>query len=73
MNLISRFFMAIFKLMRGRPKKPEGETRENILRVRLNDRERELLDKAAKTKSLDTSSWARSELVILANKMIGKG
>ncbi len=54
--------------MRGRPKKPEGERRNNILRVRLTDDERRLLDQVAQGKALDTSSWARAELVALAKK-----
>jgi len=54
--------------MRGRPKKPDGERRNNILRVRLTDDERRLLDQTAQGKALDTSSWARAELVALAKK-----
>ena len=55
--------------MRGRPKKPRGETRENVLRVRLTTDERKLLDHAAKEQGLDTSAWARSELIVLAKRM----
>jgi uncharacterized protein (DUF1778 family) len=56
--------------MRGRPKKPDGETRENVLRIRLTDEERALLDKAAEGKTLDTSTWARSELIALAKRLL---
>jgi hypothetical protein len=56
--------------MAGRPRKPEGETRENVLRIRLTDEERALLDEAAAGKSLETSTWARSELVTLALELI---
>jgi len=55
--------------MRGRPKKPDEERRDNVLRVRLTDGERRLLDQTARGKALDTSSWARAELVALAKKM----
>lgn len=58
--------------MRGRPKKPEGEARENVLRIRLTDAERALLDEVAGLKTLDTSTWARSELIALAKKLISK-
>jgi hypothetical protein len=54
--------------MRGRPKKTEGERRDNILRVRLTEDERRLLDQFAQEKALDTSSWARAALVALAKK-----
>ena len=58
--------------MRGRPKKPSGETKENVLRVRLTTEERKTLDNAAKAKSLETSTWARSELMLLAKTLLGK-
>jgi hypothetical protein len=58
--------------MNGRPKKPEGKARGNFLRIRLTEEERALLDQAAKTKSLETSTWARSELVELAKKLVGR-
>jgi hypothetical protein len=54
--------------MRGRPKKPRGETRENVLRIRLTSDERKLLDLAAKDQGLDTSAWARSELIVSAKR-----
>jgi len=56
----------------ARHPKPEGEARENVLRIRLTDDERTLLDNAAKSKTLETSTWARSELVSLAKKLLGK-
>lgn len=54
--------------MAGRPKKPEGEVRENVLRIRLTDEERAILDQAAKSKGLESSTWARMELLALARK-----
>lgn len=57
--------------MRGRPKKEQADRRENVLRIRLTESEREALDKAAASKSLDTSSWARMTLMDSA-EMLGK-
>lgn len=54
--------------MAGRPKKPENESRENVLRIRLTDAEREAIDAAANTRGLETSTWARMELLALARK-----
>ena len=56
----------------ARPKKAEGESRGNVLRIRLTEGERALLDQAAKAKSLETSTWGRSELVALARKLLGR-
>jgi Leu/Phe-tRNA-protein transferase len=33
--------------------------RDNVLRIRLTDEERKLIDDCAKSKNLDTSTWAR--------------
>lgn len=43
-----------------------------MLRIRMTEDERKLLEEAAKSKSLETSTWARSELVGIARKMLGK-
>ena len=56
----------------GRHKKPEAEAKTYMLRVRMTQAERELLEAAAKVKSLETSTWARSELVALARKVLGR-
>jgi uncharacterized protein (DUF1778 family) len=56
--------------MAGRPKKAEGETRDNILRIRLTDEERTKLNEAARRRGLETSSWARSELLALAREAL---
>lgn len=58
--------------MAGRPKKPAGEAKSNVLRIRLAEADRRILDRAAQVKSLDTSAWARSELMALAKRLIGK-
>ncbi len=42
-----------------------------MLRIRMSEEDRKLLDQAAKRKSLQLSSWARSELVALARAIIG--
>jgi hypothetical protein len=57
--------------MAGRPRKPENATRENFLRIRLTEAERAVLDEAAKKKELETSTWARSELLQLARRLLG--
>jgi len=54
----------------GRPKKPEGEVRENILRIRLNESERALLDEAASVRSEEVSTWARERLLALARQLL---
>jgi uncharacterized protein (DUF1778 family) len=56
--------------MAGRHKKPESETKTYMLRIRMTEEDRQLLDEAAKSKSLETSTWARSELVALAKKLL---
>lgn len=53
-----------------RPKKPPGELRDNTLRIRLTEAERNALDAAAAAKALDTSAWARSELLMLAGRVL---
>ncbi|MBN1513714.1 MAG: hypothetical protein JXB13_16985 [Phycisphaerae bacterium] len=46
------------------------DRRRNVLRIRLTDVERRIIDDAAASRELDTSTWARSELLQLA-KAIG--
>jgi uncharacterized protein (DUF1778 family) len=55
--------------MAGKPKKPE-HVKSYTLRVRMTETERALLEEAARIKSLETSTWARSELVALANRLV---
>lgn len=59
-------------LMAGRKKKPEGEAKTYMLRIRMTQDERSLMEEAAKAKSLETSTWARSELVALARRILGR-
>lgn len=57
--------------MAGKPKKPEL-VKSYMLRVRMTEEDRRLLEEAAKTKSLELSTWARSELITLAKKLLAK-
>lgn len=56
--------------MAGRHKKTEAEAKSHTFRIRMTLNDRRLLDEAAKSKSLETSTWARSELVALAKKAL---
>lgn len=58
--------------MAGRPKKPETKTMSYMLRIRMTEQDRQLLEQAAQSKSLELSTWARSELVLLARKLTGQ-
>jgi uncharacterized protein (DUF1778 family) len=58
--------------MAGRRKKPESETKTYMLRIRMTEMERALIEEAAKAKSLETSTWARSELIALARRVLAK-
>ena len=56
----------------GRSKPDElGAKRVSTSRIRMTEEERRLLDDAARVKSLQLSSWARSELLALARKVLG--
>lgn len=57
--------------MAGKPKDPK-QVKSFTLRIRMTEADRELLEKAAMSKSLEVSTWARSELVRLARKLTGK-
>lgn len=53
---------------RGRPKKQPGESRSVVLQVRLTPEERALLDQAARTRGVDTSTWVRMEVLAIARR-----
>jgi hypothetical protein len=57
--------------MAGKPKDPD-QVKGYTLRIRMTEAERDLLEEAAKAKSLETSTWARSELVALARRLLAK-
>jgi hypothetical protein len=71
-SLVFQAFCCYTFVMAGRHKKPEGEAKSYMLRIRMTEEDRALLEAAAKLKSLETSTWARSELVGLARKLLGK-
>ena len=52
---------------RGRPPKADDERKDNVLRIRMTQEERELLDYAADGK---TSTWARDVLVRAAKRKV---
>ncbi len=54
----------------ARPTKTATEAKTYMLRIRMTEADRELLERAAKEKSLETSTWARSELVALAKRIL---
>ncbi|MFO0851365.1 MAG: hypothetical protein U0871_22830 [Gemmataceae bacterium] len=43
-----------------------------MLRVRMTEADRSLIEAAATAKGLETSTWARSELLTLARKLLSK-
>jgi hypothetical protein len=49
--------------MRGRPPKPKSERRGNMIRVLLTDGERKAIESAARSKSMDVSTWMRVTLL----------
>src|SRR5207249_9888839 len=58
--------------MANRKRKPAAEANTYMLRIRMTQADRTLLETAARRKSLDTPTWARSELVGLARKLLSK-
>lgn len=58
--------------MKGRPRKPASESKSYMLRIRMTEDDRALLEAAAKSAGEETSTWARDELVALARKIVAK-
>jgi hypothetical protein len=56
----------------ARPRKKTADRRTDVLRIRLTDSERKELDQAARTAGLDTSTWARYELLEFAKRLAHK-
>jgi hypothetical protein len=56
----------------ARPRMPEGEARGIFLRIRLNAAERARLDRAAAAQKAETSTWAREQLLALADVVLRK-
>lgn len=57
--------------MAGKPKKPD-QVKSFMLRIRMTEAERDLLERAAKERSLGMSSWVRSEIVAMAKRILKK-
>ena len=55
---------------RGRPPKADDERKDNVLRIRMTQDEREAIDQAADGK---TSSWARDVLLRAAKRKASSG
>jgi len=47
----------------ARPRKPEGQTRERLLQVRVLEKEYSSFKEAAEQSGLDLSAWVRERLV----------
>ena len=56
------------KIQRGRPKKPESESKTSFLQVRLLKSEHDSFAEAARLVGLPLSSWVRERLRIIARK-----
>ena len=54
----------------ARPKKNESESRSYILQIRMTDAERQTLASAADAGGMETSTWARVELLALAKRRL---
>lgn len=55
--------------MAGRPKDPEY-VKTYMLRVRMTEADRKLIEEAARIRSLEMSTWARFELVAIARRIL---
>lgn len=69
--MLCEFFVYTLPYM-ARPKKKESETKTTILQIRLTDAERDAIGEAAKSKGLETSTWARMELLGLAKRLLSR-
>jgi uncharacterized protein (DUF1778 family) len=65
------FFVATVEVMAGKPKDP-AKVKKYMLRVRMTEDERRLVDEAARLKSLETSTWVRVEIVAVARKVLAR-
>jgi hypothetical protein len=70
-SLPGRFFVATYTGMeaatkrRGRPRKEDAGRKEDVIRFRVTDEQRDLIQAAAEARGLDLSAWIR-ELVLKA-------
>jgi uncharacterized protein (DUF1778 family) len=56
----------------ARPKKTAGQAKTYMLRIRMTEEQRKAMDRAAESKGLEVSTWARSELLLLAKRIAAK-
>lgn len=56
------------KKKRGRPKKPIGQTKGQLLQIRLEQSEKDGFDEAAELAGLPLSAWVRERLRVVARK-----
>jgi hypothetical protein len=70
-RLRCEFFVSTIFCM-ARPKKSKAESKSYMLRIRLSEIERQAIERASAAKSLEMSTWARSELMTLAKKIAAK-
>ena len=70
-GLFPIIFVATICRMAGKPKAPE-KVKSYMLRVRMTEAERSLVEEAARLKSLEVSTWVRFEVVALARKLLSK-
>ena len=68
--LLHRWLPATMSGMKGRPPKKEDERKSYMLRVRMTQEERRLLEEAAKLRSLELSSFVRSEMLTLSRRLL---
>jgi hypothetical protein len=70
-RLLCEFFVATLFFM-ARAKKKEDEAKTDTLRIRLTETERDTINRAAAAKTLETSTWARMELMALAKRILAR-
>jgi hypothetical protein len=56
------------KKSKGRPKKPPGHTKGQLLQIRLEQSEKDGFDEAATLAGLPLSAWVRERLRVIARK-----
>jgi len=59
------------RMVMGRPKKPAEDRRSTTLRIRLTRAERKELDDLARACGMDTSTWARENLLAKRGRKTG--
>ena len=70
--LTFRNFCCYNLVMAGRHKKPEDQAKTYMLRIRMTEDDRKVLEEAARSRSLETSTWARSELISIARRVLNR-